>query len=42
MAQFGVEPEGQVRPFLPPNARQQEIARLPYEHEVQQRVVYET
>jgi 7-cyano-7-deazaguanine reductase len=42
MAQFGVEPEGQVRPFLPPSARQHEIDRLPYEHDVRQRVVYET
>ncbi len=42
MAQFGVEPEGQVRPFLPPSARQQDIDRLPYEHDVRQRVHYET
>lgn len=42
MAQFGIEPEGQVRPFLPPSARQQTIDRLPYEHDVTQRVVYET
>lgn len=42
MAQFGIEPEGQVRPFLPPSARQQTIDRLPYEHEVRQTVVYET
>ena len=42
MAQYGVEPEGQVRPFLPPSERQQEIDRLPYEHDVRQQVVYET
>ena len=42
MAQFGVEPEGEVRPFLPPSERQQEIDRLPYKHDVQQQVVYET
>lgn len=42
MAQFGVEPEGEVRPFLPPSARQQTIDRLPYEHDARQRVVYET
>ena len=42
MAQFGVEPEGEVNLFLPPSARRQEIHRLPYEHAVQQQVVYET
>jgi 7-cyano-7-deazaguanine reductase len=42
MAQYGVEPEGQVRPFLPPSERQQEIDRLPYEHDARQQVVYET
>lgn len=42
MAEYGVEPEGKVRPFLPPSERQQEIDRLPYEHDVRQEVVYET
>lgn len=42
MARFGVEPEGQVRLFQPPSTRQQTIHRLPYDHDVQQRVVYET
>jgi 7-cyano-7-deazaguanine reductase len=42
MAEYGVEPDGKVRPFLPPSARQQDIDRLPYEHEARQRVVYET
>jgi len=42
MASYGVEPEGKVRPFLPPSERQQEINRLPYEHDVRQTVVYET
>jgi 7-cyano-7-deazaguanine reductase len=42
MAQYGVEPEGKVRPFLPPSERQQTINRLPYEHDVQQTVTYET
>jgi len=42
MARFGVEPEGQVRLFQPPSTRQQDIHRLPYDHDVQQRVVYET
>lgn len=42
MAQFGVEPEGQVNLFLPPSARQDAIHRLPYEHNARQTVVYET
>jgi 7-cyano-7-deazaguanine reductase len=42
MEQYGIRPEGQVRPFLPPSTRQQEIHRLPYEHNTRQRVVYET
>lgn len=42
MDELGVEPEGKVRPFLPPSERQQEIDRLPYEHDTRQRVVYET
>jgi 7-cyano-7-deazaguanine reductase len=42
MAEYGVEPEGHVRPFLPPSERQQEIRRLPYEHAVRQTVTYET
>ena len=42
MAQFGVEPEGEVRPFLPPSERKQEIKRLPYEHDARQTVTYET
>lgn len=42
MEQYGVEPEGKVRPFLPPSERQQELDRIPYEHEVRQQVVYET
>lgn len=42
MEQYGVEPEGKVRPFLPPSERQQELNRIPYDHEVRQQVVYET
>jgi 7-cyano-7-deazaguanine reductase len=42
MAQYGVEPEGEVRPFLPPSERQREIKRLPYEHDAHQTVTYET
>lgn len=42
MAQYGVEPEGEVRPFLPPRERQQEINRMPYEHDLRQTVTYKT
>ncbi|MEL7171119.1 MAG: hypothetical protein AAGN64_17375, partial [Bacteroidota bacterium] len=42
MAQFGIKPEGHVRPFLPPETRQQTIDRLPYRHAARQVVVYET
>ncbi len=42
MARYGVQPEGQVQLFLPPETRQQEIHRLPYAHAAQQVVVYET
>jgi len=42
MAKFGIRPEGQIRPFLPPARRQAEIHRLPYEHDARQVVVYET
>ena len=42
MQQFGVEPEGHIRPFLPPDTRQETIHRIPYTHDVQQQVVYKT
>lgn len=42
MEEYGVEPEGNVRPFLSPSERQTEIDRLPYEHDEKQTVVYET
>ena len=42
MARFGVRPSGEVRPFLPPSERRQDIDRLPYEHAARQRVTYET
>ncbi|MEM1044045.1 MAG: preQ(1) synthase [Bacteroidota bacterium] len=42
MAKYGIRPEGQVGLFLPPEARQQAIHRLPYEHDARQVVVYET
>lgn len=42
MKEYGIEPEGEVRPFLPPSERNQEIQRLPYEHDARQVVTYET
>ena len=42
MARYGIEPEGRVALFLPPEARQQEIHRMPYEHDTRQRVTYTT
>lgn len=43
MEQYGVQPEGQVGLFLPPEERSKEqIKRLPYEHDSKQVVVYET
>jgi len=42
MAKFGIKPEGRFGLFLPPDTRQQEIHRLPYEHTTKQVVVYET
>ncbi len=31
MSRYGIEPEGQVALFLPPDTRQQEIHRMPYD-----------
>ncbi len=42
MARYGIEPEGQVALFLPPEARQQEIHRMPYVHAARQVVTYTT
>jgi 7-cyano-7-deazaguanine reductase len=42
MARHGIRPEGQVGLFLPPDARQREIHRMPYVHTARQQVVYET
>jgi 7-cyano-7-deazaguanine reductase len=42
MARYGIRPEGRVLLFLPPEARQQEIHRLPYPHAARQVVVYAT
>ena len=42
MARYGIRPEGQVGLFLPPESRQREIHKLPYEHDARQVVVYET
>ncbi|MEM1115696.1 MAG: preQ(1) synthase [Bacteroidota bacterium] len=42
MARYGIEPEGRVALFLPPEARQAEIHRMPYTHAARQRVTYQT
>lgn len=42
MARLGIRPEGNVGLFLPPDTRQREIHRIPYEHATRQVVVYET
>ena len=42
MARYGIEPEGRVALFLPPETRQAEIHRMPYTHAARQRVVYTT
>ena len=42
MARYGIEPEGRVALFLPPEARQAEVHRMPYTHAARQRVVYTT
>lgn len=42
MQEHGIEPEGEVNLFFPPETRNKEIKRLPYEHDTRQEVVYET
>lgn len=42
MARYGIEPEGRVALFLPPDARQQDIHRMPYTHAARQVVTYTT
>jgi 7-cyano-7-deazaguanine reductase len=42
MARYGIEPEGRVALFLPPDARQQTVDRMPYEHAARQVVTYTT
>lgn len=42
MAKLGIQPEGKVALFLPPETRQLEIHRIPYEHTARQVVIYET
>ena len=43
MEEFGVQPEGNIHLFLPPDERaRDELTRLPYEHDTKQTVVYET
>lgn len=42
MEKMGIRPEGKFGLFLPPDYREKHISRLPYEHAVRQKVVYET
>lgn len=42
MERYGVKPEGKVGLFLPPEKREKDLKRLPYEHDTRQVVVYET
>ncbi|HYF33180.1 MAG TPA: preQ(1) synthase [Chitinophagaceae bacterium] len=42
MAGFGIKPEGKLSLFLSPDTRQQDIHKLPYNHEARQVVTYET
>ncbi len=42
MEKLGIHPESKVALFLPPETRQLEIHRIPYEHRARQVVVYET
>ena len=42
MERYGVKPEGRVGLFLPPEKREKDLQRLPFEHDTQQVVTYET
>ncbi len=42
MARFGIRPGGQVRAFHPPEARQENIDRIPFTYREREVVVYET
>lgn len=43
MAQYGIQPEGKVQLFLPPDTRATDaLDRLPYPHETRQVVTYQT
>lgn len=42
MAEYGIKPDGKFGLFLPPDQRQKEIHRLPYNHRAKQVVIYET
>ena len=42
MAEFGIKPDGKFGLFLPPDTRQKDIHRLPYQHTSKQVVIYET
>ncbi len=42
MKQMGIQPEGKLSLFLPPDYREKTIHNLPFEHKVRQQVIYET
>lgn len=42
MEKMGIRPEGRFGLFLPPEYREKTIHQLPFEHKVQQQVIYET
>ncbi len=42
MKKMGIKPEGKFGLFLPPEYREKEVHKLPFEHKVRQQVVYET
>lgn len=42
MEQMGIRPEGKFGLFLPPEFRAKEVHRMPFNHSVKQKVVYET
>ena len=42
MEKMEIRPEGRFGLFLPPEYREKEINKLPFEHNVKQKVVYET
>lgn len=42
MEKMGIRPEGRFGLFLPPEYREKEINKLPFDHNVKQQVIYET